>query len=145
MKTKRGWLKGPRAIAVYLFYRSGEPLVALASGGNLPIEAEMLEGLLSVVGNFVETSVRGARGYAEGGFLPGGAFDNLHHFGERVHFGVEQDEPARMLLFDPQTSGGLLLGVPAAELEKLQARAKELNQPIWIIGNVMAGSGIQVN
>jgi len=57
-------LKGPRAIAVYLFYRSGEPLVALASGGNLPIEAEMLEGLLSVVGNFVETSVRGARGYA---------------------------------------------------------------------------------
>jgi len=64
MKTKRGWLKGPRAIAVYLFYRSGEPLVALASGGNLPIEAEMLEGLLSVVGNFVETSVRGARGYA---------------------------------------------------------------------------------
>ena len=57
-------MKGPRAIAVYLFYRSGEPLVALASGGNLPIEAEMLQGLLSVVANFVETSVRRARGYA---------------------------------------------------------------------------------
>ena len=64
MKPKKGPSKGPRAIAVYLFYRSGEPLVALASGRNLPIEAEMLEGLLSVVGNFVETSVRGTRGYA---------------------------------------------------------------------------------
>ena len=107
--------------------------MAEASGVSLHIEYAQLPFL------------SGARGYAEGGFLPGGAFDNLHHFGERVHFGVEQDEPARMLLFDPQTSGGLLLGVPAAELEKLQARAKELNQPIWIIGNVMAGSGIQVN
>ncbi|MCI4371914.1 MAG: hypothetical protein L3J78_04620, partial [Thermoplasmata archaeon] len=53
-----------RVTAVYLFYRTGEPLVALASSRNLPIEAEQLEGLLSVVGNFVETSVPGARGYA---------------------------------------------------------------------------------
>lgn len=64
MKARRGSTKGPRAIAVYLFYRSGEPLVALAAGRNLPIEAETLEGLLSVVGNFVETSVPGSRGYA---------------------------------------------------------------------------------
>src|SRR5438046_10248526 len=64
MKTRRGLLKPPRAIAVYLFYRSGEPLVALAAGRDLPIEAETLEGLLSVVGNFIETSVRGSRGYA---------------------------------------------------------------------------------
>ncbi len=53
-----------RVTAVYLFYHSGEPLVALASSRNLPIEAEQLEGLLSVVGNFVETSVPGSRGYA---------------------------------------------------------------------------------
>src|SRR5436305_11507513 len=64
MKTRRGLLKGARAIAVYLFYRSGEPLVALATGRNLPIEAETLEGLLSVVVNFVETSMPRSRGYA---------------------------------------------------------------------------------
>lgn len=52
-----------RVTAVYLFYRTGEPLVALASSRNLPIEAEQLEGLLSVVGNFVETSVPSSRGY----------------------------------------------------------------------------------
>jgi len=64
MKPRRGQPKDTRPIAVYLFYRSGEPLVALGSGRNLPIEAEQLESLLSVVGNFVETSVPGSRGYA---------------------------------------------------------------------------------
>ncbi|TLZ43954.1 MAG: hypothetical protein E6K19_05985 [Methanobacteriota archaeon] len=63
MRRRKDAEKSQRAIAVYLFYRSGEPLVALASGRDLPIEAEMLESLLSVVGNFVETSVPGSRGY----------------------------------------------------------------------------------
>jgi len=53
-----------RVTAVYMFYRTGEPLVALASSRNLPIGAEQLEGLLAVVGNFVETSVPLSRGYA---------------------------------------------------------------------------------
>jgi len=52
-----------RVTAIYMFYRTGEPLVALASNRNLPIEAEQLEAVLSVVGNFVETSVPSSRGY----------------------------------------------------------------------------------
>ena len=52
-----------RVIATYLFYKTGEPLVALTSGRSFPIEAEQLEGVLSVVGNFVETSVPAAKGY----------------------------------------------------------------------------------
>jgi len=52
-----------RVIATYLFYRTGEPLIALASGRSFPIEAEQLEGVLSIVGNFVETSVPAAKGY----------------------------------------------------------------------------------
>lgn len=53
-----------RVMAIYMFYRTGEPLVALASSRMLPIEAEQLEGILSVVGNFVETSVPLSRGKA---------------------------------------------------------------------------------
>jgi len=53
-----------RVNAIYMFYRTGEPLFALASSRNLPIGAEQLEGLLAVVGNFVETSVPVSRGYA---------------------------------------------------------------------------------
>ena len=54
----------------------------------------------------------GARKYAEKGCFPGGAFDNQMHFGPSIQFDGKLDEPAQMLLFDPQTSGGLLLGVP---------------------------------
>lgn len=52
-----------KVIAVYLFHKTGEPLVALSSGRDFPIEAEQLEGVLAIVGNFVETSVHAAKGY----------------------------------------------------------------------------------
>jgi selenide,water dikinase len=88
--------------------------------------------------------VGGARKYAEKGIFPGGAFDNLAHFGPHVEFEKEMDEPAQMLLFDPQTSGGLLLGVPTEKLDAFRRRADELGQPIWVIGTVQAGNGIRV-
>jgi len=88
--------------------------------------------------------VRGARKYAEMFTFPGGASDNRIHFGPQVTFAPSIDEASQMLLFDPQTSGGLLLGVPQEKLTDFQARAKELKQPIWVIGEVREGSGIQV-
>jgi len=86
----------------------------------------------------------GARGYAEKGIFPGGAFDNKMYFGEKVRFDPKIDEPAQMLLFDPQTSGGLLLGVPADKLDSFQKRAEELNHSVWVIGEVRKGKGIEV-
>jgi selenide,water dikinase len=87
----------------------------------------------------------GARKYAEQGIFPGGAFDNKKHFGAKVEFADSIDEPNQMLLFDPQTSGGLLLGVPRQKLDSLLARAGELDQAAWAIGEVQSGSGIQIN
>jgi selenide,water dikinase len=49
-----------------------------------------------------------------------------------------------MLLFDPQTSGGLLLGVPRSQLESFLARAREKEQAVWVIGSVEAGTGIEI-
>ena len=86
----------------------------------------------------------GARKYAELFTFPGGASDNRLYFGSRVEFDASIDEPSQMLLFDPQTSGGLLLGVPKEKLDALQKRAKELEQPVWVIGEVGTGSGIYV-
>ena len=88
--------------------------------------------------------VSGARKYAEKGIFPGGAFDNKKHFEPNVKFTDSIDEPNQMLLFDPQTSGGLLLGVPQAELESFKARAGEMGQAAWVIGNVETGAGIEV-
>jgi len=53
-----------RALGLYVFYRTGEPLVAVGASRSLPIEAEQLEGVLSIVGDFVETSMRRFRRYA---------------------------------------------------------------------------------
>jgi selenide,water dikinase len=86
----------------------------------------------------------GAHGYAKMGIFPGGAFDNKNHLGNKVRFDEDIAEPDQMLLFDPQTSGGLLLGVPQEKLEAFKKRADELNQPAWVIGEVRAGSGIEV-
>jgi len=88
--------------------------------------------------------VSSARKYAEMGTFPGGGFDNQKYFGPQVKFDEAIDEPSQMLLFDPQTSGGLLLGVPRQKLEALRSRAKELDQPVWVIGEVKQGKGIRV-
>ena len=85
-----------------------------------------------------------ARKYAEGWHFPGGAHDNAHYFGSQVRFGVAIDQANQMLLFDPQTSGGLLLAVPPDRIDALLARAREINQPAWEIGEVIAGRGIEV-
>jgi selenide,water dikinase len=66
------------------------------------------------------------------------------HFGSKVKFFESIDEQNQMLLFDPQTSGGLLLGVPQEKLDGFIARARELNQAIWVVGRVETGAGITV-
>ena len=88
--------------------------------------------------------IGGARKYAEQGIFPGGAFDNQKHFESSVKFAGSIDEPSQMLLFDPQTSGGLLLGVPRERLDSFLARAHEINQSIWVVGSVEAGTGIEI-
>jgi selenide,water dikinase len=49
-----------------------------------------------------------------------------------------------MLLFDAQTSGGLLLAVPPQRLEGLLERAAQVGQPLWVVGEVISGAGIEV-
>ncbi len=106
--------------------------VAQASGVGLRLEFQRLPFLA------------GARKYAELGAIPGGAADNRLYFSHQVQFAPGLDEESRMLLFDPQTSGGLLLAVPAERLAAFVARAAELSQPAWEIGEVIKGEGIEV-
>ena len=50
----------------------------------------------------------------------------------------------QLLLFTPETSGGLLIAVPAEEEALLRTRCVELGQPIWRVGEVLSGDGILV-
>jgi selenide,water dikinase len=88
--------------------------------------------------------ISGARKYAQLGCFAGGAFDNKAHFEPQVTFSGSLDEENQMLLFDPQTSGGLLLGVAQNKLDAFLARAQELDQSTWVVGRARSGSGIEV-
>lgn len=88
--------------------------------------------------------VSGARKYAEQWTFPGGAADNSLYFSSQVDFAPSVSEASRMLLFDPQTSGGLLMAVPPDRLKRFQARADILQQPVWVVGEVLEGQGLEV-
>ncbi len=106
--------------------------VALASGVRLSFSYDKIP------------FIHGARRYAEAGAFPGGAWDNQAYYGSSVHFKKDLDEAARMLLFDPQTSGGLLLAVAPEKIAALFEKAASLDQPVWEIGQVEAGAGIEI-
>jgi selenide,water dikinase len=86
----------------------------------------------------------GARGYAGRGIFPGGAFDNKKHFAASVVFIGNLDESSQMLLFDPQTSGGLLFGLAREKLPAFESAARKSNQPYWVVGEARKGRGIEV-
>jgi selenide,water dikinase len=88
--------------------------------------------------------ISGARRYAEQFIFPGGSYDNRLYFGSSVHFDPALDEPSQMLLFDSQTSGGLLLAVPPGKLDQLISHAAQMDQPLWVIGEVIQGKGIEI-
>ena len=106
--------------------------MAEASGVALHIEYEKIP------------LVNCAHKYAEMGAFPGGAFDNRGYYSGKIRLSGKVDEPAEMLLYDPQTSGGLLLGVPPEKLDAFMKRAQETDQPTWVIGNALEGSGIEI-
>lgn len=85
-----------------------------------------------------------ARKYAERGTFPGGSADNKLYFGEHVKFESTIDDYDQLLLFDAQTSGGLLLCVPEKTYPAFIQDANRRGLPIWTIGEVMAGEGILV-
>jgi selenide,water dikinase len=86
----------------------------------------------------------GVQKYADQWIFPGGASDNRLHFEPHVQFAGEITEVQRMQLFDPQTSGGLLLSVPAAEMDGFLAKADQIHQPVWQIGEVTDTGFIEV-
>jgi selenide, water dikinase len=88
--------------------------------------------------------IRGAQHYAEEWIFPGGSSDNRQYYGKYVRFDLQIPEHSQMLLFDAQTSGGLLLAVPPDRLSAMLERAAQKGQSLWEIGEAVPGSGIEV-
>lgn len=88
--------------------------------------------------------VHGAKSLAEAGQFPGGAGRNESAYRPHVTFANGISASMQKLIFTPETSGGLLISLPPEEVASFQARCAALNQPVWIIGEVLDGEGIEV-
>jgi len=88
--------------------------------------------------------LEGAREYASQWIFPGGCYDNEAYFKPNVIFDEVIPDEDKYLLFDPETSGGLLMAVPRDNIDDMMKDAEVLNQPLWIIGEVTEGDKIHV-
>jgi selenide,water dikinase len=68
-----------------------------------------------------------------------------YYVGEgHVRFAGSVDDATRRLLLDPQTSGGLLLGVPAAHADRWDGARERYGVAAWKVGEVVIGHGVAV-
>jgi len=86
----------------------------------------------------------GARRLAQQRVFPGGAYDNAEFFKPHVDFVDNITQEIRMLLFDPQTSGGLLFGISPEKEEDVFQKADEEHVPIWKIGTATDSNRIEI-
>lgn len=85
----------------------------------------------------------GAIDYAAAGHIPGGLGRNRDWYGSQgVTVAPEVDPGVASLLWDPETSGGLLFAIAATEVEALRERFAADGVTAWEIGRVVAGSGV---
>ena len=73
------------------------------------------------------------------GHIPGGTRRNLEDLKDRVDFG-DQSESLRLILADAQTSGGLLISVPAERAKELMELLHAAGPVAVIIGRVTDGA-----
>lgn len=79
----------------------------------------------------------GARSLAKKGIIPEGTYNNKQYL--EGHYAVQGDLPEDLLdvIFDPQTSGGLLVSLPEFQAQKYLRRAEEFTPYARIVGKVV--------
>ncbi len=81
------------------------------------------------------------RDMVSSGIAPKGAHNNLKFFSEKVTFPDGFTKEEKLILSDPQTSGGLLIAIQRDRINKFEQIAKKEKMPYWKIGEVIKGKG----
>ncbi len=106
--------------------------LARASGVRLRLYAEampVLSGALAAIRDGVRT---------------GGSNRNEEYVAPRVDLAADVPRELVELLYDPQTSGGLLAAVPAQRADEFEAACTANGARCWPVGDVLNGAGLQV-
>ena len=88
----------------------------------------------------------GALTYAEARIAPGGLTRNMEFVARDgyTQYTAGVSEAYRLLLNDPQTSGGLLFALPPSAAADMQRLCAAAGQGCWPVGEVFAGNRIEV-
>ncbi len=103
--------------------------MAVASGVSLRLRSDAIELLA------------GALECASSGYIAGGLKKNREFAGDCVKFGENVSEELRLLLFDPQTSGGLLATVTHDQAPAAQLAVRAAGSPCMLIGEAIEKTG----
>ena len=104
-----------------------------------------LHELAAASGVMVEVAAEGiplfpaATELAQMGLVPGGAYRNREYLAGKVAFAPEIGEELQDVLFDPQTSGGLLISVPQGKETAGRTCPPRVSEA-RLVGRVVAGS-----
>jgi len=78
--------------------------------------------------------------YAKLGLVTGGGHSNRQFFSCRVEADTNLSPLLMDILYDPQTSGGLLISLPSDQAQNLvETLQKEAQMDTWIVGHVVEG------
>jgi selenide,water dikinase len=86
----------------------------------------------------------GALGHMDMGLIPAGAYRNRDAYQQRLEFANDQLQAKEMLLYDPQTSGGLLAAIPAEATATFEHELARRRIPACRIGEFEDGDRIRV-
>ena len=87
--------------------------------------------------------IDGARALVPGN-IPGGGRTNREHFGRAVHVAPHVDPSLVDLLYDPQTSGGLLIAVAESKAEALSAALSSAGVPASRVGRAVGAAAARI-
>ena len=76
------------------------------------------------------------RTYAENGLIPQGSYANYEYAQKCLVTRTSVDELLVRLIFDAQTSGGLLLAVPKNKISEATKRLQDLGEQAYLVGEV---------
>lgn len=116
--------------------KAATDITGFGLGGHL---LEMAQGSRVVVE--IDTAslpfIDNVEAFASDGLIPAGSYANRRHCSCRTFVSPDVDSLRATLVFDAQTSGGLVLAVPQGRVEEALERLAALGEPGWLVGHVL--------
>ena len=81
---------------------------------------------------------------SEKGVIPGGTARNIEYLAAKINFASTVPKPLVPILYDPQTSGGLLLSVPKEDVDTMLTNMNAAGVAAMVIGEVHPKSSFAI-